>query len=325
MTRAVPTALGTDGSWPIEDFSLDFLPQDLYDLVNLPDNSFNLPLPSLPSLPSETSSLFDHDSAVLGSSWTDRDNMSAFQRSGTDPDLQLLQLQQDLMNLIISLRRRDWDIVATLRMEFRTGEDSVAPTDSMSFNLDFNPLLATFELISRFDSLLLLKIQSLHVPQAAPPARASSNQISSQYLLGAVACYMHILSAYDCIVSYLLDEFSRNPTIKDFVLYGAPQISIGGVHAPPLVNTLGRLLVRLLENRILSVESTLGLPEGVRISKDTSGRYSLTSLGLLGGVVGGKSILNMLADANLESELGDSRSAGLRRLREKLDCLQSLG
>lgn len=135
---------------------------------------------------------------------------------------------------------------------------------------------------------------------------------------------MHILSAYDCIVSYVLDEFTRNSAVKELILFGAPRLTIASILAPPLTNTIGRLLVKLLEEKIMPVERVLGLPDGIRVSRDSPGMQSNRAFSLLGGAVGGKSVVSILEDADFGGRTGDARSVGVRTLRARMELLCSL-
>lgn len=325
-------------AWGLSDFSLDLLPMDLEGLDTFPDPASH----SLPSFHSEDSTSFKQD-GVIGSTMVTvvEDADRAGHDPGPESELQLLQLQQDLMNLVIRLRRRSWDIVAVLKTDLRGGASSnndseetlVAPESvatsqtSSAEPSDFNPLTATFELVANFDQLLRTKIHSLHAQgtqSATQTVTTISSHISSQYLLGVVACYMHILSAYDCIVSYVLDEFTRNSAVKELILFGAPRLTIAGILAPPLTNTIGRLLVKLLEEKIMPVELVLGLPDDVRVSRDSPGMQSNRAFSLLGGAVGGKSVVSILEDADFGGRTGDARSVGVRTLRTRMQLLCSL-
>ncbi|KAI1841310.1 hypothetical protein JX266_012464 [Neoarthrinium moseri] len=233
--------------------------------------------------------------------------------------LKFLHLQQGLTELIIKLNTTSWDVPVTLKIESQA-ETYNSLTGARDDNSGFNPLTSTFDLISKFDRLLQ-SIGNQSSPADLPEDTGNCALINAQIWLNSLACYKSVLSVYDCLVSYILDEASTNQTVENFILHTSPKLSIAGfeIHSPR--NIFGQLFVRLLELRIEPIESALGIPDTMRISNGKIEENKTIDVGIFRGK-DAKSLLNLLENSALEGLSSVTDLKELQPLRCKMKHLQ---
>ncbi|GKU16814.1 unnamed protein product, partial [Fusarium langsethiae] len=175
-----------------------------------------------------------------------------------DPGVQLSGLQQSLSKHLVQLQCFSWDITSVLRLESASfgfqNPESLCETSQT-----FNPLVGTFKIISEFEHVLE-GVRSFMKRRERQDISALPNEMRICYSLTAMSCYLQLICIYKYIFSYVLDQASSNPTVRNFILDSTPGISLSGFVVPAPKNIVGRSFSRLMQYKISSVETALGLP-----------------------------------------------------------------
>jgi hypothetical protein len=181
---------------------------------------------------------------------------------------------------------------------------------------EFNPLASTFEVVSEFEHLLNT-VRSMIAHKELHGTQGYRQEMNVSYSLTAMSCYLQLILIYDCIFSYVLDQASSNPAVRDFILQSTPKISLGGFVVPSPKNVFGRLFVQLMQLKIKPIESALGLPEDCCISNEPHCDTVSWRAGLLGGKQG-ESLLAALKGSGV-AETNDAKTAGvIEALKDKM-------
>ncbi|KAK6071030.1 hypothetical protein SCUP234_09940 [Seiridium cupressi] len=317
-TEGVQGLFDDGASWALNDISMD--PFALYDYEAAQMNANSMP--SSEKTQAGDGEYFYQQTGDLAGVPSSQNETITRPDTVLSTVLQFLHLQQDLTELIIKLKSTPWDITATLKMDVHAEvHDSLA--EAAVEHTSFNPVASTFELIYRFDRLL----ESLGHHTSSSDLSAAADifaPVNAQVLLNALACYIHVLSVYDCIISYILDEASTSPTVKNFILHTYPKLSIAGFEIQPSRNFFGRLFVRLLESRIAPIEVALSIPDAVRISSGKLEEEKIRATGLFCGKEM-KPLLDLLDISVHEGSSSGTDAKWLEALRKKMNYLQSCG
>ncbi|ETS75490.1 hypothetical protein PFICI_12434 [Pestalotiopsis fici W106-1] len=239
-----------------------------------------------------------------------------------DLECELLQLQQQLTKLIIDLRTRGWNVTTSLTIKPQTVDHDIYK-QSHTDGPGFNPIAETLGMVSELDKILN-KIMNNVFPRESFATINTCSWVRSQYVLSSLACYMRIISAYDYIVSHILDEYSKNPVAREFILNGAPKLAIAGFAVPSPKNLLGQLLAQTLEQKLSPIESTLGLPYLYRVVPEMEDYHNRKG-GRLLKETDGKLLLDTLENISSGSMMSSTEPSGVQALKDKLDRLKSLG
>ncbi|KAE8366457.1 hypothetical protein BDV27DRAFT_155948 [Aspergillus caelatus] len=235
-----------------------------------------------------------------------------------DPGFQLPRLQQQLSKQLFLLRSVSWDITTVMKLDCIPCSCQRQPGDG---SREFNPLSSTFEVISEFEQLLSI-VRSRMTDQEGARTPGFRQEINVSYSLTAMSCYLQLVLIYDCIISYVLDQASSNPVVRDFILNSTPNISLGGFVVPSPKNVFGPLFVQLLQLKIRPIECALGLPQDCCISEETNCDSVSRGPGLLGGKQG-ESILAALKGSCL-GETDDTKTLGvIEALKDKMTRIES--
>ncbi|CAG8938252.1 unnamed protein product [Penicillium salamii] len=236
----------------------------------------------------------------------------------SDPGLQLSHLQQKLSKQLILLRSLSWDVTTVLKLD-----SGLCSCQRQSCEReDFNPLTSTFEVISEFEHLLnnIKGMINRRELQGLPGFRQEMNV---SYAFTAMSCYLQLVCIYDCIFSYVLDQASNNPVVRDFILHATPNISLGGFIIPSPKNVCGRSFVELMQFKMRPIESALGLPDDCCLSKEPCRENSPARAGLLSGKQG-ESLLVALKESGVEETNGTKALGGLGSLKDKIMRIESI-
>jgi hypothetical protein len=137
-----------------------------------------------------------------------------------------------------------------------------------------------------------------------------------------MSCYLQLVCIYDCIFSYVLDQASKDPVVKDFILHATPKISLGGFILPSPKNVCGRSFVELMQFKMRPIEFALGLPDDHCLSKEpnceTAGKA-----GLLSGKQG-ESLLATLKESGGGETNGAKTSGCIEALKDKMMRIESM-
>ncbi|GKZ28436.1 hypothetical protein AbraIFM66950_007104 [Aspergillus brasiliensis] len=231
----------------------------------------------------------------------------------SDPGFQLSQLQQTLSQQLILVRSISWDVERTLKFD-----TDLCSCQTQSFeDADFNPLTGTFEAISEFEQLLN-NLEDAMSRRELQSGLSFRQEMKVSYSLGAMSCYLQLVCVYDCIFSHILEQSSRNPKVREFILHSTPDISLAGFKVPFSTNICGRLFVELMKSKMKSVETALGLQEEYCLSNKSDGE------GLPGrgsGLLGGKqaeSLLAALKESSKEETDEGTGSGAIKALKDKM-------
>ncbi|KAH7236444.1 hypothetical protein BKA59DRAFT_426918 [Fusarium tricinctum] len=235
-----------------------------------------------------------------------------------DPGIQLSGLQQNLSKHLIQLRSLSWDITSVLKLE----SASYSLQGSESWNRAFNPLVATFEIISEFEHVLAT-LRSAINRRERQEASTLPREMNISYSLTAISCYLQLVCIYDNIFSYVLDQASSNPAVKSFILDSTPGIYLSGFVIPSPKNVLGRSFAQLMQLKISPVETALGLPEDCRISKGPSTDQRSDRPLLMSGKEG-HALLAVLKDHHVAGGNSTSTMGVLESLRAKIAEIERL-
>ncbi|KAA8650877.1 Zn(II)2Cys6 transcription factor domain-containing protein [Aspergillus tanneri] len=237
----------------------------------------------------------------------------------SDPGFQLSRLQQKLSKQLFLLRSLSWDITAVMKLD--SGPCSYQ-RQTCDGSREFNPLTSTFEAISEFEHILNT-VRSMTTRREQQGTPGFPQQMNISYSLTAMSCYLQLVFIYDCIFSYVLEQASSNPVVRDFILHSTPKVSLGGFVVPSPKNVFGRLFVQLMQLKIRPVESALGLPEDCCISKEPNCDSVSGRAGLLCGKQG-ESLLAALKESDVE-ESNDAKTSGvIEALKDKMTRIESL-
>ncbi|KAF7592216.1 hypothetical protein BBP40_000487 [Aspergillus hancockii] len=299
-------SLDGGGSDPATLFSPVSPPMYTQDFA---DSLFKFPEPAI-DFPFAWSS--SGDSSVLS-----RRPSFHFLEQNSDPGFQLPRLQQKLSKQLFLLRSLSWDITMVMKLDCGPCSCQRQPCGG---NREFNPLTSTFEVISEFEHLLNA-VRSMINHREVQDTPGFRQEMNVSYSLTAMSCYLQLVFIYDCIFSYVLDQASSNPVVRDFILHSTPKISLGGFVVPSPKNVFGRLFVQLMQLKIQPIESALGLPEDCCISKEPNCDSVSGRAGLLGGKQG-ESILAALKGSGVE-EANDARTLGIiEALKDKMTRIE---
>ncbi|KNG89698.1 hypothetical protein ANOM_002341 [Aspergillus nomiae NRRL 13137] len=236
-----------------------------------------------------------------------------------DPGFQLPRLQQQLSKQLFLLRSVSWDITTVMKLDCSPCSCQRQAGDG---SREFNPLSSTFEVISEFEQLLSI-VRSRLTHQEGGRTPGFRQEMNVSYSLTAMSCYLQLVLIYDCIFSYVLDQASSNPVVRDFILNSTPNISLGGFVVPSPKNVFGRLFVQLMQLKIRPIEFALGLPPDCCVSEEPNCDSVSRRPGLLGGKQG-ESILAALKGSCLE-ETDDTKTLGvIEALKDKMTRIELL-
>lgn len=239
----------------------------------------------------------------------------------SDPGIILSILQQDISRTLIRLKSTSWDIKASLNLRF---DCSQVTNTSRSQGHTGDILPNIFRLMSDLEDLLRANREHSASRQGVlSQSGVSRTYLDSSHILTAVSCYLQLLSIYDNISSYILDQTHKNPAIKDFLLHSQPRFVMAGVLIPAQTNMLGQLFVRLMESEIQPIESLLGVPRRFRISQGATDISEDMEYGLLSDGQG-EALLETLQRVNLVNHLSGSGSVTSRSLKEKMERIRDL-
>ncbi|SPJ73549.1 uncharacterized protein FTOL_03279 [Fusarium torulosum] len=236
-----------------------------------------------------------------------------------DPGIQLSGLQQNLSKHLIQLRSLSWDITCVLKLE----SASYSFQSAEPWNRAFNPLVATFDIISEFEHVLAT-LRSATNRRERPEVSTHPREMNMSYSLTAISCYLQLVCIYDNIFSYVLDQASSNPAVKSFILDSTPGIYLSGFVIPSPKNVLGRSFVQLMQLKISPIETALGLPDDCRISKEPSTDHR-SDRPLLQSGKEGHALLAVLKDHNVEGENSTNTMGVLESVRGKIRDIERLG
>ncbi|WZH48583.1 Zn2-C6 fungal-type domain-containing protein [Fusarium acuminatum] len=208
-----------------------------------------------------------------------------------DPGIQLSGLQQNLSKHLIQLRSLSWDITSVLKLE----SASYSLQGSESWNRAFNPLVATFEIISEFEHVLATLRSAIN--------RRERQEASTL--------------PREMNISY------SNPAVKSFILDSTPGIYLSGFVIPSPKNVLGRSFAQLMQLKISPVETALGLPDDCRISKGPS-KDQRSDRPLLMSGKEGHALLAVLKDHHVAGGNSTSTMGVLESLRAKIAEIERL-
>ncbi|KAJ1323541.1 hypothetical protein MN608_10785 [Microdochium nivale] len=183
--------------------------------------------------------------------------------------LDLPRLHQGFASHLAQLRATPWDILGTLRLDTAaccSGCQCRPSTADHTRAAAFDPLPSTFRLVAEFEQIL----QDMRTPEVAAAAATDyAPQIKFSYALTAMSCYIQLVLVYDFILSHLAEQCANNRVVRDFVLRCAPPpMMLSGQYVLlPARNFLGKALIRLLEQRVGTIEDVLGLPDEFCVSR----------------------------------------------------------
>ncbi|KAF4445807.1 transcription factor [Fusarium austroafricanum] len=239
-----------------------------------------------------------------------------------NPGFQLSVLQQKLVKQLLQIRSLSWDITTVLKLE-----SSSFSARGFNFSSDnsqgFNPIIGTFEAISEFEQILN-SLRCTISQEGRPETPKFPQEMNISYSLTAMSCYMQLVCIYDCIFSYVLEQASNSPVIRDFILHSNPKICLSGFVIPLPENVIGKSFVELMRLRIKPVESALGLPDDCRISKESNNEQVSERALLLGGKQG-QSLLAVLKGHSLgdTSDASKEPPGAIESLKAKMIEMES--
>ncbi|KAF1362297.1 hypothetical protein EJ07DRAFT_153227 [Lizonia empirigonia] len=234
----------------------------------------------------------------------------------------LSTLQRELSKLHFTLKTMSWDMSKTMLVTC-TNDASGNPSIPSQTDFGTNPLAQMAATTTEF-TRLLSSIQTA----AANGEKASANNVdpllsiypclSISDLLSILSCHMLIVSIYDCIFSYFMDQVLQNPAAINTIMQSAPKFYLGGIAVPPRLGMLSHLLYCLVESHIQPIESLLGLPDESCVFWKNNSVGQDQQPGLFSGQSGQ---LLCAALMKLEAEKPKSGRSGLgivESLREKI-------
>ncbi|KAM0492196.1 hypothetical protein ACHAP8_010059 [Fusarium lateritium] len=239
-----------------------------------------------------------------------------------DPGMQLAGLQQNLSKHLVHLQSSSWDITSVLKLE-SVSYSFQSPESLCEASRSFNPLIGTFEIIAEFEHVLTTlrlnadrreRLEVSYLPK----------EINISYMLTAISCYLQLVCIYHNILSYVLDQASSNPAVRNFILDSTPGISLSGFVIPTPKNILGRSFAQLMQHKIRPIETALELPDDCRISKDPNMDQS-SERPLLLDAVEGQALLQVLNGQSMEGKSTSSTIGLLESLRAKITEIENLG
>lgn len=239
-----------------------------------------------------------------------------------DPGFQLSGLQQKLVKQLLQIRSLPWDITTVLKLE-SSSLSARGFSLSSENSQQFNPIIGTFDAISEFEQILN-SLRSTITQKERPETPKVPHEMSISYSLTAMSCYMQLVCIYDCIFSYVLEQASNSPVVKDFILHSNPNICLSGFAIPLPENVIGKSFVQLMRLRIKLIESALGLPDDCRISKESNSEQVSDRALLLGGKQG-ESLLAVLKGHSLgdTSDASTASPGAIESLKAKMIEIES--
>ncbi|KAG8670841.1 hypothetical protein FPOAC2_04144 [Fusarium poae] len=239
-----------------------------------------------------------------------------------DPGLQLAGLQHNLSKHLVQLQSSSWDITSVLKLE-SVSYSFQSPESLCEASRIFNPLIGTFEIIAEFEHVLATLRMNMDRRERVEVS-ALPKEINISYMLTAISCYLQLVCIYHNIFSYVLDQASSNPAVRNFILDSTPGISLSGFVIPTPKNILGRSFAQLMQHKIRPIETALELPDDCRISKETSVDQP-SDKSLLLGCTEGQALLEMLKGQKVEGKSPSSAMGLLESLRAKITDIETLG
>lgn len=239
-----------------------------------------------------------------------------------DPGMQLAGLQQNLSKHLVQLQSSSWDITSVLKLE-SVSYSFQSPKTSCEASRSFNPLIGTFDIITEFEHVLATLRNNIECRERLEIS-SLRRQMNTSYMLTAISCYLQLVCIYHIILSYVLDQASNNPVVRNFILDSTPGISLSGFEIPTPKNVLGRSFAQLIQHKIRPIETGLGLPDNCRISKD-SNMHQSSERTLLLGAVEGQVLLKVLHGQSTEEESPSSTMGLVESLRAKIIEIENLG